>query len=35
MNAGIDQVYVNHLGQAPSVKPTYTIRSLKELERIF
>ena len=35
MNAGIDQVYVNHLGQEPTVKPTYTIRSLKELERIF
>jgi putative hydrolase of the HAD superfamily len=35
MNAGIDQVYVNHLGQEPTVKPTYTIRSLKELEKIF
>ena len=35
INAGIDQVYVNHLGVAPSVKPTYTVGSLKELEMIF
>jgi len=35
MNAGIDQVYVNHLGQEPAIKPTYTVHSLKELERIF
>lgn len=34
-NAGIDQVYVNHLGIEPSVKPTYTVSSLKELEKIF
>jgi putative hydrolase of the HAD superfamily len=35
MNAGIDQVYVNHLGIDPAVKPTYTVNSLKELEKIF
>ena len=35
MNAGIDQVYVNHLGIDPTVKPTYTVNSLKELENIF
>lgn len=35
INAGIDQVYVNHVGVAPSVKPTYTVESLKELEEIF
>jgi putative hydrolase of the HAD superfamily len=35
INAGIDQVYVNHLGVEPSVKPTYTVGSLKELEKIF
>ena len=35
MNAGIDQVYVNHLGIAPTIKPTYTVNSLKELEDIF
>nr|WP_138506918.1 YjjG family noncanonical pyrimidine nucleotidase [Nostoc sp. PA-18-2419] len=34
-NAGIDQVYVNHLDLEPSMKPTYTVRSLKELEDIF
>jgi len=35
MNAGIDQVYVNHLGIEPSIKPTYVVNSLKELEKIF
>lgn len=35
MNAGIDQVYVNHLGIAPAIKPTYTVSSLKDLENIF
>jgi putative hydrolase of the HAD superfamily len=35
MKAGIDQVYVNHLDIEPSIKPTYTVNSLKELEDIF
>jgi len=35
MNAGIDQVYVNHLNKTPGVQPTYTVHSLKELEAIF
>jgi putative hydrolase of the HAD superfamily len=35
INAGIDQVYVNHLNIAPAVKPTYTVYSLKELETLF
>ncbi len=35
INAGIDQVYVNHLGIEPEIRPTYTIYSLKELENIF
>jgi putative hydrolase of the HAD superfamily len=36
MNAGIDQVYVNHLSNNDhNVKPTYTVYSLKELEDIF
>ncbi len=34
-NAGLDQVYVNHLNIAPSIQPTYSVRSLKELEDIF
>ena len=34
-NAGIDQVYVNHLGAEPDFQPTYTVFSLKELENIF
>ncbi len=35
INAGIDQVYVNHLNLPPAVQPTYTVYSLKELESIF
>jgi putative hydrolase of the HAD superfamily len=35
MNAGIDQVYVNHLGTPPAIGPTFTIHSLNELETIF
>jgi len=35
MNAGIDQVFINHLNIPIEVKPTYVVRSLKELEEIF
>ncbi|PWT73871.1 MAG: noncanonical pyrimidine nucleotidase, YjjG family [Bacteroidetes bacterium] len=35
INAGIDQVYVNHLNVEPAIQPTYTVYSLKELEEIF
>jgi len=35
INAGIDQVYVNHVNIAPAIRPTYTVYSLKELEQIF
>lgn len=35
MNAGIDQVYVNHINATASIQPTYTVYSLKELEGIF
>ncbi len=35
MNAGLDQVFVNHLHIQPPVEPTYTVYSLKELETIF
>ena len=35
INAGIDQVFVNHLNVTSPVKPTYTIYSLKELETLF
>jgi len=34
-NAGIDQVYVNHINNPDPVQATYTVRSLKELEDIF
>jgi putative hydrolase of the HAD superfamily len=35
INAGIDQVYVNHLRTEPTVRATYMVYSLKELEEIF
>ena len=40
VNAGIDQVHVNHLTKVPIAivgdkLPTYTVFSLKELEQIF
>jgi putative hydrolase of the HAD superfamily len=35
MNAGMDQVFVNHHQITTEVKPTYTVNSLKELEGIF
>jgi putative hydrolase of the HAD superfamily len=35
MNAGMDQVFINHLGILTGVKPTYTVGSLKELKTIF
>lgn len=35
MKAGIDQVFINHQNITTDIKPTYTVRSLKELEEIF
>jgi putative hydrolase of the HAD superfamily len=35
MNAGIDQVFVNHGCIDCMIQPTYTVYSLRELERIF
>lgn len=35
MKAGIDQVFINHLNIDTDIKPTYVVRSLKELENIF
>jgi len=35
INAGIDQVFVNHINETTDVVPTYTIYSLEELGRIF
>jgi putative hydrolase of the HAD superfamily len=35
MNAGIDQVFINHHHIVTEIKPTYTVTSLKELEQIF
>jgi putative hydrolase of the HAD superfamily len=35
INAGMDQVFVNHLNIKTDVKPTFTVYSLKELQEIF
>jgi len=35
MNAGMDQVFVNHINETAAIQPTYTVYSLKELEGIF
>jgi len=35
MNAGIDQVFINHANIITDINPTYTVTSLKELEEIF
>jgi len=35
MEAGLDTVFVNHIGESFSVKPTYVIHHLRELEKIF
>lgn len=35
INAGMDQVFVNHLNIETEIKPTYTVYSLKELQEIF
>lgn len=34
-NAGMDQVFVNHIQEKTELKPTFTVYSLKELESIF
>ena len=33
--AGLDQVFINHVDAHPDFKPTYMVKSLKELEDIF
>jgi len=35
MNAGIDQVFINHYNIVTDIQPTFTVNSLKELENIF
>jgi putative hydrolase of the HAD superfamily len=35
MNAGIDQVYVNHINRKINFTPTYEVKSLEELKEIF
>lgn len=35
MKAGIDQVFINHQNITTDIRPTYTVTSLKELEKIF
>ncbi|HMP95203.1 MAG TPA: HAD-IA family hydrolase, partial [Phnomibacter sp.] len=35
MDAGLDTVFVNHLRETTTLKPTYTVHHLRELEQIF
>jgi putative hydrolase of the HAD superfamily len=35
MRAGIDQVFINHQNITTDIIPTYTVTSLKQLEKIF
>lgn len=35
INAGIDQVFMNHINALCCIQPTYIVRSLKELKTIF
>ena len=35
INAGIDQVFVNHLRLEPAIQPTYIVYELQELRQIF
>ena len=35
MNAGMDTVFVNHINAVTSIKPTYTVTHLQQLEDIF
>ncbi len=35
MNAGMDNIFVNHINVTTLLKPTYTVKSLKELKSIF
>ena len=34
MNAGMDTIFVNHINEETTLKPTYIIYHLKELEDI-
>lgn len=35
INVGMDQVFVNHTGIETDIRPTYMVKTLKELESIF
>jgi putative hydrolase of the HAD superfamily len=35
MEAGLDTVFVNHIGETTELQPTYTITHLQQLEQIF
>lgn len=35
MNAGMDSIFVNHIGATTELTPTFTVTHLKELEAIF
>ena len=35
INAGMDSIFVNHINATTTIKPTFTITQLNELEGIF
>ncbi len=35
INAGMDNIFVNHINASTTIQPTYTITHLSELEKIF
>ncbi|MEN9571348.1 MAG: hypothetical protein RL172_2579 [Bacteroidota bacterium] len=35
INAGMDNIFVNHINSTTTLQPTYTVSSLKELQTIF
>jgi putative hydrolase of the HAD superfamily len=35
INAGLDNIFVNHINETPTIEPTYTITHLSQLEKIF
>ena len=35
INAGMDNIFVNHINASTTLQPTYTVTNLKELETIF
>jgi putative hydrolase of the HAD superfamily len=35
INAGMDNIFVNHINATTAIKPTYTVTHLQDLENIY